>query len=69
MQKCFEEITAYGRGSVMFWAINSTQRTELVLIENGTLNAHRYLIPQPALNALEEDSIFIFYIYILRYAQ
>lgn len=63
---CFEEITPYGGGSVMFWAaINSTERTELVFIENGTLNAHRYimevLIPyaQPTLTALGEDSIFM----------
>ena len=63
---CFEEITPFGGGSVTFWAaINLTERTELVFVENGTFNAHRYitevLIPhaQPALTALEEDSIFM----------
>lgn len=65
-EACFEEITPYGGGSVMFWAgINSMDRTELVFIENGTLTAHRYitevLIPyaQPALTALGENSIFM----------
>lgn len=65
-EACFEEITPYGGGSVMFWAgINSMNRTELVFIENGSLTGHRYitevLIPhaQPALAALGEDSIFM----------
>lgn len=65
-EACFEEITPYGGGSVMFWAgINSMDRTELVFIENGTLTGHRYitevLIPyaQPALTALGENSIFM----------
>lgn len=63
---CFEEITPYGGGSVMFWAgINSLDRTELVFIENGTLNAHRYVTEilspyvQPTLAVLGENSIFM----------
>lgn len=44
VEVCFEEITPYDAGSIMFWAvINSKDRTELVFIENGTLNAHRYM--------------------------
>ncbi|CAH2107302.1 unnamed protein product [Euphydryas editha] len=66
VEACFEEITPYGGGSVMFWAgINSMDRTELVFIENGTLTRHRYITEvlisyaQPALTALGENSIFM----------
>ncbi|CAB3230083.1 unnamed protein product [Arctia plantaginis] len=42
-QACVEEKVAYGGGSVQVWAGISTEaRTELVLIQNGTLNAERY---------------------------
>lgn len=35
---------AYGGGSVQIWAgISAEGRTELVLIENGTLNAERFM--------------------------
>lgn len=41
---CFDEITSYGGGSVMFWAdITSEDRTEVVFIENGSLNVRRYI--------------------------
>lgn len=63
---CFEEITPYGGGSVMFWAgITSEDRTELVFVENGSLNAQRYitelLIPhaQPALAVTGSDAVFM----------
>lgn len=62
---CLEEITLYGGGFGFFFAaINSTERTEIVFIENVTLNAHllitEVLIPcaHPARTAVEEDSIF-----------
>ncbi|CAB3255379.1 unnamed protein product [Arctia plantaginis] len=43
-QVCVEEKVAYGGGSVQVWAGISTEaRTELVLIQNGTLNAERYV--------------------------
>lgn len=41
---CFEEIVAFGGGSITVWAgISSESRTELVLIENGTLTSARYV--------------------------
>lgn len=41
---CFEEKVAFGGGSVMVWAgISSESRTELVLIENGSLTSARYV--------------------------
>lgn len=43
-QACIEEKVAYGGGSVHVWAgISAESRTELVLIENGTLTARRYV--------------------------
>lgn len=43
-QACVEEKVAYGGGSVQVWAgISAEARTELVLIQNGTLNAERYV--------------------------
>lgn len=63
---CFEEITPYGGGSVMFWAgVTSNYRTEIVFIENGSLNAHRYITEilsqnaQPALTVIGEDAIYM----------
>ena len=44
MQACIEEKVAYGGGSVLAWAgISAESRTELVFIENGTLNGQRYV--------------------------
>lgn len=43
-QACIEEKVPYGGGSVLVWAgISSASRTELVLIENGTLTSERYV--------------------------
>lgn len=43
-QACIAERLPFGGGSVMAWGgISFDARTELVFIENGTLNAHRYL--------------------------
>lgn len=43
-QACIEEKVPYGGGSVHVWAgISSESRTELVVIENGTLTAERYV--------------------------
>ena len=42
---CFEEITPYGRRPVMFWTgVTFSYRTEIILIKNGSLNAHNYII-------------------------
>ncbi|KAL0822490.1 hypothetical protein ABMA28_004544 [Loxostege sticticalis] len=43
-QACFEEKVPFGGGSIMVWAgISSESRTELVVIENGSLTAPRYV--------------------------
>lgn len=43
-QACFEEKVPFGGGSIMVWAgISSESRTELVIIENGSLTAPRYV--------------------------
>lgn len=40
----FTSRTPYGGGSIMVWGgISSDARTELVLIQNGALTAHRYI--------------------------
>lgn len=42
---CFEEITPFGRWPVMFWTgVTFIYRTKIVLIKNGSLNAHYYII-------------------------
>ena len=43
-QACFEEKVPFGGGSVMVWpGISSEDRTELVIIENGSLTAVRHV--------------------------
>lgn len=42
MDVCFEKITPYGGGTIMFWAETET-RTELFFFKNGVLNARRYI--------------------------
>lgn len=66
MQACIEEKVAYGGGSVLVWAgISAESRTELVLIENGTLNGVRYMDEilnehvGPFMARLGENAIFM----------
>lgn len=66
IQGCIEEKVAYGGGSVHVWAgISSESRTELVVIENGTLTAERYVIEilndhvGPFLMDMGENAIFM----------
>ncbi|KAL0881938.1 hypothetical protein ABMA27_001695 [Loxostege sticticalis] len=43
-QACFEEKVPFGGGSIMVWAgISAESRAELVVIENGSLTAPRYV--------------------------
>lgn len=65
-QACIEEKVAYGGGSILVWAgISSESRTELVLIENGTLNAERYVEEilnehvGPFMSSMGENTIFM----------
>lgn len=65
-QECIEEKVAYGGGSVQVWAgISSEDRTELVLIENGTLNSERYVREilnehvGPFMARMDRDAIFM----------
>lgn len=65
-QACMEEKIPYGGGSVHVWAgISSESRTELVVIENGTLTARRYVTEilneyvGPFLVEMGENAVFM----------
>lgn len=65
-EACIAEQLPFGGGSVMAWGgISFHARTELVFVENGTLNAHRYLTEileehvVPFMGFLGEDGIFM----------
>lgn len=65
-QACIEEKVAYVGGSVLVWAgISSESRTELVIIENGSLTSVRYVEEilndhvGPFMVNLGEDAIFM----------
>ena len=65
-QACIEEKVPYGGGSVLVWAgISFESRTELVLIENGSLTSVRYVenilneYVGPFMATLGADAVFI----------